>query len=107
MEGVKVYSKQTLRDGDRKSFEFLGHSLDRFRKDRDSGKWDDINIYHQTQESFCSATSSLLNNLKDDCKFVIANEEGERYFVNVLDYRFDASENKIIVFPENCRKIKK
>jgi hypothetical protein len=44
---------------------------------------------------------------KGDCRFMVANDEGERYFLNILDYRYVSADNKIIVWPENIKKYQK
>jgi hypothetical protein len=89
-----------------KNMEFLGHSNESFEFNVESKKWKAITLNYEDVESYCEATSKLINGFKDECRFVIANEEGDRHFVNVLDYVYDTKNNKIKIFPEYCRAIK-
>ena len=107
MEFKENSSNSYDKDRDIKKVEFLGHTSDSFSKDYETNKWDYIDIFYPNQENFCDVTSRLINNMKDDCRFIVVDEEGERHFVNVLDVRFDSIENKIRVFPEDCRKVKR
>jgi len=85
--------------------EFLGYTVDIVRKSRN--KWNQIDLVFDSQEKFCESTSKLLSGFKDDCRFVIADIDDVRYFVNVLDYRFSSKENIIKIFPEQVRVVKK
>ena len=83
--------------------EFLGH----FTEVKTNNKKRAIDLYYPTVETFCEATSKLIEGFKGEGKFVIANEEGERYFLTALDYRYILEENTIRIFPENLRKYQK
>jgi hypothetical protein len=87
--------------------EFLGHTTSKFKKNTKTNKWDALNVMFEDSESYCEATSKLINGFKDECRFVVADEIGDRYFVDVLEYRYDAPNNTIKLFPEDCRMIKK
>lgn len=83
--------------------EFLGH----FTEVKTNNKKRAIDLCYPTVEQFCDSTSKLIEGFKDDCKFVVANEDGDRYFLTVLDYRYISEENTIRIFPENLRKFQK
>jgi len=48
-----------------------------------------------------------MSGFKGDCRFMVASDEGERYFLNILDYRYVSTENRIVVWPENLKKYQK
>jgi len=87
--------------------EFLGHCSKNISKNAKNKKWNSIDLEFEDSATFCEATSKLINGFKDECRFVIADEYSERHFVDVLDYRFNSSENIIRIFPESCKQIKK
>jgi hypothetical protein len=83
--------------------EFLGH----FTEVKTNNKKRAIDLFYPTVELFCDATSKLIEGFKEECKFVVANEEGDRYFLTALDYRYISEENTIRIFPESLRKYQK
>lgn len=87
--------------------EFLGHCSTAIKKNVKTRNWSPINLVYADSESFCEATSKLIEGFKDECRFVVADKDGERYFVDVLDYRYKSTENTIVLFPEDTKKIKK
>lgn len=89
-----------------KKMDFLGYSSNSFKKDRKSG-WNPIDVYCPNQESFCDLTSKIISGMKSDCRFIIADDEGERHFIDVLDVRYDSTKDMIRLFPENIRKVKR
>jgi hypothetical protein len=80
--------------------EFLGH----FTEVKTNNKKRTIDLYYPTVELFCDATSKIIEGFKEECKFVVANEDGDRHFLTVLDYRYIPEERTIRIFPENLRK---
>lgn len=86
--------------------EFLGHFTNK-TKNKKNNTVDTIDLEYTTQEAFCEATTKLMAGFKGDCRFMVANDEGERYFLNILDYRYVSADNKIIVWPENIKKYQK
>jgi hypothetical protein len=87
--------------------EFLGHCSTAIKKSNKTKKWEPINLVFTDSESFCDATSRLMEGFKDECRFVVADKDGERHFVYVLDYRYKSTENTIVLYPEKAKKIKK
>jgi hypothetical protein len=85
--------------------EFLGYTENAFTRTKKN--WKPINLVYENEEKFCEATSKLISNFKDECRFIIADSNDERHFVDVLDYRYDSLQNTIKVFPENVRVVKK
>jgi len=86
--------------------EFLGHFTNK-TKNKKNNNVRTIDLEYTTQEAFCEATTKLMTGFKGDCRFMVANNEGERYFLNILDYRYVSADNKIIVWPENIKKYQK
>ncbi len=84
--------------------EFLGHFINNKSKNK---KNNTIDLTYTTVDAFCDATSKLIEGFKGDCRFMVANDEGDRYFLNVLDYRYVTSENTIRIYPENLKKYQK
>lgn len=84
--------------------EFLGHFSNDESNNKKSKK---IDLVYPTVEAFCDATSKMIKGFKDDCRFMVANEDGDRYFLTVLDYRYISSENTIRVFPVSLKKYQK
>jgi hypothetical protein len=89
-----------------KKMDFLGHSSSPFKRTK-GRHWEQVDIYCVNQESFCDLTSKIMSGMKEECRFIIADDEGERHFIDVLEVRYDSSENLIKLFPENIRKVKK
>jgi len=87
--------------------EFLGHTSSRIQKNTKTNKWNSLNVSFESSEDYCEATDKLIAGFKDDCRFVVADDSGDRYFVDVLDYRYDTLNNTIKLFPEDCRIVKK
>lgn len=85
--------------------EFLGHTLSLIKKTK--AKWEPIDLVFESEEKFCEATSKLINGFHDECKFIVADKDDERLFVDVLDYRYVSVDNTIRLFPENVRTVKK
>jgi hypothetical protein len=86
--------------------EFLGHCSTKIKRNNKNGKWEPINLVYTDVESYCEATSRLINGFNDECRFVVVDKDGERHFVYTLDYRYKTADNTIILFPEKCKKIK-
>lgn len=84
--------------------EFLGHFSNTESNNKKNNK---IDLIYPTVEAFCDATSKMIKGFKDDCRFMVANEAGDRYFLTVLDYRYISSENTIRVFPANLKRYQK
>lgn len=84
--------------------EFLGHFSNSKIKNKKNSS---IDFVYESVEQFCEATSKMLKNFKGDCKFMAADENGERHFLAVLDYRFISTENTIRVFPANLKKFQR
>ena len=84
--------------------EFLGHFTNNKSKDK---KNNSIDLVYSTVELFCDATSKMIQGFNGDCRFMVANDDGDRYFLNVLDYRFISKENTIRIYPENLKKYQK
>jgi hypothetical protein len=87
--------------------EFLGHTSSKVKKNTKTNKWNSLNVKFEDSEAYCEATSRLINGFKDECRFVVADENGDRYFVDILEYRYDTLNNTIKLFPEECRIVKK
>jgi len=85
--------------------EFLGHTLNPIKLTK--SKWEPIELVFENNEKFCEATSKLINGFHDECRFVVADKNDERHFVDVLDYRYVSVKNTIRLYPENVRVIKK
>lgn len=85
--------------------EFLGHTLSPIRKSK--AKWEPIDLVFENEEKFCEATSKLITGFHDECRFVVADRNDERHFVDILDYRYVSVDNTIRLFPENVRIVKK
>ena len=83
--------------------EFLGH----FTSTSKNKKNNTIDLEYSNSEAFCEATTKLMSGFKGDCRFMVASDEGERYFLNILDYRYVSTENRIVVWPENLKKYQK
>ena len=64
--------------------EFLGH----FTEVKTNNKKRAIDLFYPTVELFCDATSKLIEGFKEECKFVVANEEGELYIFFFLSSCF-------------------
>jgi hypothetical protein len=92
--------------GSEKKMDFLGHSSSPFKRGRNR-KWERVDVYCPNQESFCDLTSKIISGMKEECRFIIADDEGERHFIDVLDVRYDSTQNMIKLFPENIRKVKR
>ncbi len=84
--------------------EFLGHFINNKSKNK---KHNSIDLVYPTVELFCDATSKMIQGFNGDCRFMVANDSGDRYFLNVLDYRVISNENTIRIFPENLKKYHK
>lgn len=84
--------------------EFLGHFTN---VKTGKSKQKAIDLFYPTIELYCDATSKLIQGFNDECKFIVADEEGERYFLTALDYRYISEENTIRVFPVSLKKYQK
>ncbi len=85
--------------------EFLGRTTNLLKKT--ASKWKPIDLVFDNDEKFCEATSKLINGFNDDCRFIVADKNDERHFVDVLDYRYIPIDNTIRLFLENVRTVKK
>jgi hypothetical protein len=84
--------------------EFLGKTENLFKKEKT--KWKPIDLVFENDEKFCEATSKLINGFNGECNFVVTGRNNEKYFVDILDYRYISTDNTIRIFPENVKNIK-
>lgn len=87
--------------------EFLGHFESTLVRNAKTRKLNHIDLVFEDVESYCESSDKLIKNFKDECKFVVADENGERHFISVLDYRFNTKNESIRLFLENYHPIKK
>ena len=83
----------------------------------ESGKWNFLDVYYDTDEDFNQATSKMINILyksDSDGKCIATDDKGNKYLLELIHSTYDTSKNKIRIFPHNCdviispdKKIKK
>ena len=86
--------------------DFLGNSLKQIMLSSNHKNSNPIDLYYDSVEDFCEATSKVINILNDSCKVSVADSENEKYIIEILDYRCNSKENSIRIFPESCRSFK-
>lgn len=86
--------------------EFLGYVEESPRRNR-KGEWNCIELEYETSDEFNDATGKIVRGQQKDWKYIIADENNVRYFVELLEARYDIIENVIKLFPNNCWKTKK
>ena len=82
--------------------EFLGYCEETPRINHKK-QWDIVEIICPDDYSFNELTSKIFKGVKkDDCRFIVANEDNDRYFVDLLDIRFNAQERTAKIWPHKC-----
>lgn len=83
--------------------EFLGFSKEAPSYNAKTKSWNVVEIECQDDKSFCDTTSKIFNTIKNNnCRAIVANENNERVFVDILDVRYDSSENLVKIWPYSC-----
>lgn len=88
--------------------EYLGYIFD--IPSQNKGKWNPVELVFEEQEVFNSTTSKVLKLFKHpdgDGKCIVSDQDGNKYMLDIVDARFDASCNSIKVFPQECHKMRK
>lgn len=87
--------------------EFLGYCNETPSLD-EKNNWNFIEIECLDDYSFNDTTSKIFKGVKkDECRFIVSNPDNDRYFVDLLDIRFNSEENIIRIWPHDCWLIKK
>jgi hypothetical protein len=72
------------------------------------GRWDYLEIECPDDYVFNDTTSKIMKTVKENaCKAIVADPDNIRYFVDVLDVRYDGQEKIIKIWPHSCGVVKK
>lgn len=86
--------------------DFIGNSLKPIVTGSNYRNLNPIDLVYQTQEEYCESTSKVINALNSSCRVGLLDSDSKKYVVEILDCRYDTSENRITIYPESCRKFK-
>jgi len=86
--------------------DFIGNSLKPINTGSNYKNLNPIDLVYQTQEEYCESTSKVINALNSSCRVGLLDSDSKKYVVEILDCRYDTSENRITIYPESCRKFK-
>jgi hypothetical protein len=87
--------------------DFLGYSTETPSTNR-NGTWDALELNFQDEKAFCNATSMIFSSLKNSAsRGLIIDPDNEKFFVDILDVRYNSIENKIKIWPHYCKNVKK
>ena len=87
--------------------EFLGY-VDELPSINENKKWDYFEIVFPNEDSFNDATSKIFKGVKKDaCRFVIADTYNDRYFLDLLDVRYNSKENSVRIWPHDFWPVRK
>lgn len=87
--------------------EFLGCSKEA-PSINEKGKWEVLELNYPDEKTFCDATSKIFNSIKNNsCRALVSDHENERYFVDILDVRYDSIGFNIKIWPHFCKNSKR
>ena len=87
--------------------EFLGYS-EETPAINNKGNWEMLELNYDDEKSFCDATSKIFSAIKNEsCRALISDQNNERYFVDILDVRYDSIGYQIKIWPHSCKNSKK
>ena len=87
--------------------DFLGYTFEKPAK-AENGNWDMIDMEYPDDKMFNEATGKIIRGFKaNNCRFIVADDDNTRYFVDILDVRYDVVKNVIKVWPHDCNIVKK
>ena len=86
--------------------EFIGYTYDKPSRTI-NGRWDTVELQYPDDKLFNEASGKIIKGMKEgEDRFIMANEENERYFIDVFDVRYNVLNSTIKIWPHNCKKVK-
>lgn len=87
--------------------EFLGYFEEEPVR-TNTGKWGYVELGFPDDYAFNDATSKLFKGVEDnDCKFIAASPDNTRFFIELLDVRFNSQEKTMRIWPHSFKQVKK